>query len=77
MEYIGLINRIKSNYILKNIFKYITEKNFKLKLFIYPKSNQNRLDLELDYQEIYLKEIGFNLDNYLYTELYICQRYFR
>ena len=67
MENEGIINKIKSKFILNYIFAYIEDTNFKLNLFIYSKSNQNKLDLNLIiYKEFFLKRIGFDLDNYLY-----------
>ena len=70
MENEEIINKIKSKFILNYIFDYIKDVNFKLKLFIYSKSNQNKLDLNLIiYKELFFKKIGFDLDNYLYTKL--------
>ena len=63
-----LIKKIKSKFILNHLFNYIKGNNFKLKLFIYSKSIQNKLDLNIIYIELYLKKIGFNLDNYLYIK---------
>ena len=63
-----LIKKIKSKFILNHLFNYIKDNNFKLKLFIYSKSIQNKLDLNVIYTELYLKKIGFNLDNYLYIK---------
>ena len=65
MENKELINKIKSNYILNNILDYIKDTNFKLKLFIHSKLNQNKLNLKVIYKEIFLEKIGFNLDKYL------------
>ena len=61
-----LINKIKSSYIIKNIFNYIQDTNFKLKLFIYSKLYQNKLDLRLIYKEKYIDKIGIN--KYLHNE---------
>lgn len=68
MENKELINKIKSNYILNNILDYIKDTNFKLKLFIHSKLNQNKLNLKVIYKEIFLEKIGFNLDKYLNIE---------
>ena len=65
MENPGLINKINSSYILKDIFNYIKDKNFKMKLFFYSKSFQNRLGIKIDYKIKYLEKIGFNIDEYL------------
>ena len=63
----GICN-IKSLYILKDIFNYITDKQFADKLFLYSKKFQNKLDLKLiELKEKYLKKIDFNLDKYLYA----------
>ena len=70
MEKEELINKIKSKFILIYIFNYIKDTNFKLKLFIHSKSNQNRLDLKIHYKELLLKKIGFDLEKYIYTESY-------
>ena len=44
----NLINLIKSNYILKNVFSNLYEKR-KLKLLIYNKNIQDKLGLNLEY----------------------------
>ena len=46
MEDQNLIKKIKSTYILKNIFNYIKDNNFKLKLFIHSKLFQNKIDIK-------------------------------
>ena len=67
MENIGIINQIKSSYIIKNIFKYIEDDTVQLKLFIHSKYLQQKLNIKLiNYQEKYLTKIGFDLDKYLY-----------
>ena len=69
MEKKELLNKIQSKFILNNIFDYIKDTNFKLKLFIHSKSIQNKLDLKIiNYKELYLNKIGFDLDKYLYTQ---------
>ena len=68
MEKEELIKKIKSKFILNALFNYIRDINFKLKLFIYSKSFQNKLDLNIEYKKIFLKKIGFDLDKYLYTK---------
>ena len=70
MENIHFILNINSIYILKNIFNYIKDNNFQLKLFKYSKHFQNKLNLKVFYQEKYLKKIRFNISNYLHTEEY-------
>ena len=68
MENQGIINKIKSIYIIKNIFNYIKDSNLHLKVFIYSKYFQNKLNINLiNYKEQYLEKIGFNLEDYLYS----------
>ena len=66
MENQGIFGKIKSLYIIKNIFNYIKDTN--LKLFLYSKYFQNKLNMEIIYKEIYLKKIWFDLDKYLHIE---------
>ena len=68
MEEQNLIKKIKSPYILKNIFNYIKDNNFKLKLFIHSKLFQNKLDLTIIYKEKYLNKIGFDINEYLHKK---------
>ena len=56
MEKESILEKIKSKYILENIFDYVKGENFKLKLFAYSKKLQKKFDLKLlDYKNIYLK----------------------
>ena len=73
MEDQGLINKIKSSYIIKNIFNYIKVNNFQLKLFIYSQLCQNKLDLTLIYKENYINKIGFDINKYLHIEKEKCE----
>ena len=69
MENPFLIKKIKSSYILKNIFNYIKDINFKMKLFFYCKLFQNKLDIKLiDYKEKYIDNIGFDFNEYLHID---------
>ena len=69
MEKKDLINKIKSKYILNYIFYFIKDTKFKLKLFLHSKSIQDKLNLKLiNYKELFLNKIGFDLDIYLYTK---------
>ena len=69
MENQGIIDKIKSVYIIKNIFNFIKNSSFQLKLFIYSKYFQNKLNIKLiDYKEQYLKKLKFNLELYLYSK---------
>ena len=70
MENEGIINKIKSVYIIKNIFNYVKDHNLQLKLFIYSKYFQNKLNIKYIYKERYLNKIGFNLDDYLHIDYY-------
>ena len=75
MENEGIIYKIKSKYIMENIFNYIKDNNFQLKLFIYSKYYQNKLSIRLiNYKEKYVNKIGFNLENYLHLEQGDCQK---
>ena len=68
MENQGIIYKIKSIYIIKNILKYLKD-NQKQKLFIYSKYFQNQLNIEyIDAKEKYLKNIGFKINEYLYMD---------
>ena len=68
MENQGIIYKIKSIYIIKNILKYLKD-NQKQKLFIYSKYFQNQLNIEyIDAKEKYLKNIGFDINEYLYID---------
>ena len=68
MENEGIINKIKSIYIIKNIFNYIEDSNLQLKLFIHSKYFQNKLNIKYIYKKKYLNKIGFNLQEYLFIE---------
>ena len=69
MEIQGVIYKIKSIYIIKDILNYIKYNKIKLKLFIYSKYFQNKLNIKyIDAKEKYLKNIGFNINEYLFIE---------
>lgn len=64
-----MIKKIKSSYILNQIFSYIPNDNIKFKLFKHSKLIQENLGIKLlDYKEKYVKQIGFNLDRYLFKD---------
>ena len=66
MENHGLY-KIKSLYVLKDIFAYIRNENFPEKLFIHSKYFQKKLDLKFAYYKgKYLQKIGFDISEYLY-----------
>ena len=62
-----LFDKIKSKDIFNFIFNYIQDDKFKLRFFFYSKSFQKKLNLKSSIQHIYLKKIGFNVSDYLYT----------
>ena len=69
MEIQGVIYKIKSIYIIKDILNYIKDNKIQLKLFIYSKYFQNKLNIKyIDDKEKYLKNIGFNINEFLFIE---------
>ena len=52
----GLIENISSKYILNTIFDYISNENYKLKLFAHSKSLQEKYDFKIEYKYAILKE---------------------
>ena len=65
MENKSLLETIKSKYIFEQIFGFIKDKNFKLKLFIHSKIFQKKLELEFtDYTNAYLSKFKIELKNY-------------
>ena len=65
----NLFNKLKSKYISNDIFDYIEDDNFKLKLFYYSKYFQNKLNLNLSYcYKNYLDKLDFDFNNYLYKD---------
>jgi len=66
------IKNIASKHILDSIFNFIEDNNFKDKLFLYSKKLQKKFDIKLiGLKENYLKKIHFDLDKYLFVELYL------
>ena len=70
MEKGGLINEIKSKYIIQHILNYSENKKLIYKIFIHSKQFQNKLNLNVKhyvirYIKIYLKKIGFDINEYL------------
>lgn len=66
MKNAHMINEIKSKYILEQIFEYIKDDKFKMKLFCYSKLFQSKLNLSIvDYQIAFLNKINFDYNNYL------------
>ena len=69
MENQGIINKIKSVYIIQNIFNYIKDNKIQFKLFRHSKYFQKKLNINfLDCKEKYLKNIGFNINDYLFLK---------
>ena len=69
MENKQLLGKIKSYYLLNQIFNYIQNENLKLKLFKYSKLYQEKLGIKLfEYKEKYLQKIGFILNRYLFKD---------
>ena len=66
----NLFDKIKSYFISNYIFNYIKDDIFRLKLFIYSKHFQNKLNLKVLFKEQYLKKNDFNISDYLYTDTY-------
>ena len=59
------ILKIVSKFALRNIFEYIKNDNFKLKLVVHSKELQKKLDITLfDYQDKYFQNIDFEIKNY-------------
>ena len=50
------IEKIKSKYILNGIFHYISNENYKLKLFIHSKALQEKYNIKIEYKYCFLKE---------------------
>ena len=48
MENTSILAKIKSNYILKNIFNYILSKNFILKFFVYSNYFKKKIRFTID-----------------------------
>ena len=68
MDKNAILSRIKSQYIVQNIFSYIDYENnqFSLKLFNYSKKYQKILGISLfNYQDKYIRNLGMKLNNYL------------
>ena len=57
------MEKISSNYVLNEIFNYIENKEFKLKLLIYSKLLQKKLKINIsDYLNNYLDKLNLELD---------------
>ena len=69
MENQILKKKIKSKYIIRNIFNYIKDTYFQLKLINYSKYYLKTLDIQLiNYKEKYIEKIGFDINKYLHIE---------
>lgn len=69
MEDKSILKKIKSKELFNELFEFIKDPNFKLKLFVHSKSFQKKLDLDLvDYEKTYIDQFGIDLNNYLFCE---------
>ena len=67
MESKSKIYEIRSKYILKHIINFIQNKNIVLKLFFLSKNFQNKLNINYsDCYEKYLKELNFDINEYVF-----------
>lgn len=65
----SLLEKISSKSIFDNIFDFIKEPYFKLKLIAYSKAIQKKDELKLvDYEKCFLDKFGIDLNNYLSSE---------
>ena len=65
----SVLEKVSSKDLLRNIFDYIRDPNYKHKLFSYSKLLQKKADLRLaDYEERYIEKFGINLTDYLFSE---------
>ena len=66
MESKRKLERIRCVFLVKEIFNYIKDKNYKFKLFKYSKLFQKKIGIDLiDYQEKYIIQLGINFEDYL------------
>ena len=62
------IYKISSKYIFNKIFEFIKDQHFRLKLFIYSKSLQKKLEINFyDYQLISLNNFNLDISRLLYS----------
>ena len=72
MEEKNILKGLKSSYIFHNIFDFIKDKNYKYKLFIYSKTLQNKLKINLfEYQKKYIDKLGIKNHKYLSFNYFI------
>ena len=75
-EFLSVLEKISSKYILESIFNYIEDEKYKLKLFINSKLFQKKLNINLiDYQENYIGKFNLNPNDYLYVNYNIPDNY--
>ena len=76
MESNSIIGKIKSQYIIQNIFEYINIKYFKYILFKYSKFLQNKLSIEKSfYQKLYLDELDIKFTKYFNENEFCPKKY--
>ena len=69
MENKYLIANIKSSYIFKNIFNYISDEIFDEKLLLYSKLLQEKFNIKIiKLKERYLNKYNFKINKFLYQE---------
>ena len=70
MEKESFIIKLNSKYTIQNIFSFLEDKNFLLKLILYSKSSQEKMNIQLkDYQIIFMNNI-IKWKDYLINEEY-------
>ena len=69
MEKRSILENISSINIFDNIFSFLKDANYKLKLFAYSNLLQKKLNLQLaDYEKAYIELLGINIYNYLFCK---------
>lgn len=69
MEKKSILENISSINIFDNIFSFLKDANYKLKLFAYLNLLQKKLNLQLaDYEKAYIELLGINIYNYLFCK---------
>ena len=69
MEKKSILQKISSKSVFDNIFEFLKDSNFKLKLFVYSKAIQKQYELKLvDYEKSFIDKFGIDLNNYLFSE---------
>ena len=70
MEDNSILAKISSKYVFQNIFDYIKDSKFKLRLFNYSKYFQKMLDIDIiDYESEYISNFDMTLEDFLYKKM--------